>query len=82
MTPRQRKPKGPLVTTDLAATYIIMISAGERVVLMRENDIKAAKRRVWNAARDGKLTRYGGTGKGEARWCLKEVHTMFAPTRT
>lgn len=64
-----------LVSTELAALYLLMQrSPNEHIQLFRQAEIQRAKNTIYNMARDGELTRHGGSGWGEARWDLPELH--------
>ncbi|KPI09916.1 hypothetical protein OV450_3407 [Actinobacteria bacterium OV450] len=73
------RPRKKLVTTDLAAIYILRIQKPNEHQLFREDDLQRAKYRIYNAARDGKIKRHGGRTKGLALWDLVELHRVFAP---
>ncbi len=67
-----------LVTTRIAALYLLFIEhPNDRPALFRDDDIKRATTRIYNAARDGKITRYGTDTWGGARWALPEVHCLL-----
>lgn len=67
-----------LVTTRIAALYLLVMERPqERVQAYREADVRRSAVRVYNAARDGKITRYGDDSWGGARWCLAEVHSLL-----
>ena len=67
----------PLVTTYLAAVYVLM---HEGHTTYYPDDLNRAKAYVYNAARDGRLTRHGGQGWGEARWSLVELDAILKQT--
>lgn len=75
------KPDPVLIDTQLAALYVLMhLKPKERVQLFRAEEIRRAKNRVYNMARDGKLTRHGGEGWGEAKWDLGELDKALRQT--
>ncbi|WP_435196350.1 hypothetical protein [Streptomyces sioyaensis] len=77
--PRKSRRKPTLVGTELAALYALMLADPEnKIQLFRESEVDNMRRRIYNAARDHKLTRHGGSGRGEARWDLNEIHATFA----
>lgn len=39
-----------------------------------QDQIDKGKRKIWNLAGTGALTRFGGSEKGQARWDLREIH--------
>ncbi|MFE6846552.1 hypothetical protein [Streptomyces sp. NPDC057686] len=73
------RPRLKLVETELAAIYILRIQKPGVLQLFREADIARAKRAIYNAARDGKIKRHGGSTKGQALWNLVELHKVFTP---
>lgn len=72
-----------LVTTELAALYLMVMSKPkEPIQAYTESDIERAKRRIYNMARSGQLTRHGGTERGQARWSLTELHALLQQPKT
>lgn len=66
-----------LVSTNTAALYLLYMEDPERPPLFRRADVKAASTRIYNAARDKKIKRYGDETWGGARWDLTEVHQLL-----
>ena len=64
------KPARGLLTTYLAAVYVLM-HEGHRTYV--PDDLTRAKTKIYNMARDGKLTRHGGSGHGQARWDVVQL---------
>ncbi|MFT2016305.1 hypothetical protein ACMA1D_10745 [Streptomyces sp. 796.1] len=60
-----------LVDTEAAAVYV-------QWVFEEQVPLETVRRRIYNLARDGKLTRYGRPGKGNARWDLLQIHEVCA----
>lgn len=62
-----------LVDTRLAAYYLIQ----DQDASVDDPRMKSAVWTIYRWARDGKITKYGGSGKRQARWDLREVdHAM------
>lgn len=68
------KPARGLLTTYLAAVYVLM-HQGHRTYY--PDDLTRAKNKIYNLARDGRLTRHGGSGHGEARWDVRELDKIL-----
>lgn len=80
MARARAKRKLILVDTQLAALYLLMAAKpNEKVQSFNESEIRRAKTRIYNAARDGKITRHGGKDWGSAQWDLAEVHSLLQP---
>lgn len=75
---RLGKPARGLLTTYLAAVYVLM-HEGHRTYY--PDDLTRAKTKIYNMARDGKLTRHGGSGHGEARWDVRELDKALRESR-
>jgi hypothetical protein len=70
------EPRTRIVNTNIAALYILLMEAGESPCLVTADQVRRASTRIYNAARDGKLTRHGDESWGGARWDLAEVHSL------
>lgn len=69
------KPK--LVDTELAATYWHMLNKPDTPIsLIRQRDLKAAKRALYDLCKRGQLTNHGAKARGQARWDLAELHQV------
>lgn len=66
-----------LVSTEVAALYWLMLQRPkERIQSFNEDQIIKARRKIYNLARDGQLTKHGGEERGQALWSLSEVHRV------
>lgn len=68
------EPAPRLLTTYLAAVYVLMYE-GRRTYY--PDELTRAKTKIYNLARDGRLTRHGGSGHGEARWSVVELDKIL-----
>jgi hypothetical protein len=64
------KPARGILTTYLAAVYVLM---HEGKITYVPDDLSRAKTKIYNMARDGKITNVGGSGHGEARWDVRDL---------
>lgn len=72
-----------LVDSELAAIYWTMLNRpGETVSHVTQGDIARAKRVIYDMAKTGKITNYGGNYGGQARWDLVELHRVYNARRT
>lgn len=62
-----------LVDTRHAAFYLIQ----EQGASIRDPRMQLAVWTIYRWARDGKITRRGGTGKKQARWDIREVDQVM-----
>jgi hypothetical protein len=74
MRPNTSKKSPRLLTTYLAAVYVLMF---EGHTTYFPDDLTRAKARVYNLARDGKITRHGGSDWGSARWDVQELDSAL-----
>lgn len=66
-----------LVNTELAATYWHMLNKPDTPIsLIRQRDLKAAKRALYDLCKRGQLTNHGAKARGQARWDLDELHRV------
>lgn len=63
-----------LVGTDLAVQYVIDMPQYEGL------SRKSVRQSLYHWARVGKVTRHGGSSKGQALWSLEELHAAMGFT--
>jgi len=69
-------PKPFLITTDVAATFIVRCKNQETTPA----NLKAARERVYYLAKHAVLTRHGGGKRGQALWDLHELAEPYRQT--
>lgn len=70
--------KPVLVTTDVAATFIVRCRNQE----VNAVTLKAARERVYYLAKRGEITKHGGTTRGQALWDLHELGRPYSQSVT
>lgn len=74
MSEKSPKKSPRLLTTYLAAVYVLM-HEGHKTYY--PDDLSRAKSKIYNMARDGKITRHGGADWGSARWDVRELDRVL-----
>lgn len=70
--------KPVLVTTDVAATFIVKCKNQEATT----DNVRAAREHIYYLAKQGQLTRHGGSARGKALWDLHELVRPYRSTWT
>ena len=74
MSPNFPEKSPRLLTTYLAAVYVLMF---EGHTTYYPDDLTRAKTKIYNMARDGKITRHGASDWGSARWDVRELDSAL-----
>ena len=70
--------KPVLVTTDVAATFIVRCRNQD----VNAVTLKAARERVYYLAKQGMITKHGGATRGQALWDLRELAEPYKSSVT
>lgn len=68
--------KPALVDTDTACVFIIRVREQHKT----DETMTAARQHVYYLAKTGRLTRHGGSKRGQARWDLRELARPYRNT--